>query len=284
MTTMALHGLVSMTNDEYHAAPGISNSHLTDISRTPEYYYAKRLDPNREPEEVTEAKLIGTATHAAILEPDLFESRFVAAPEGIDRRTKAGKEAYEEFKAEALGKVILPAKGYKKCLAMRDAVYRHPVAKKFLSHGQSEQTFFATDPETGELIKCRVDKRHDSGLNVDVKTCRDASPNGFAREMVQWRYYGQDPWYVDLQYLLFGERPPFVFVAVEKEPPYLVGVYFLEEEDREYGRRENRRLLNLLIECKRTNTWPGYCTEHMPIALPSWFKRQMEQADMEDAA
>src|SRR5690606_25250598 len=150
MTTMALHGLVSMTNDEYHAAPGISNSHLTDISRTPAYYYAKRLDPNREPEEVTEAKLIGTATHAAILEPDLFESRFVAAPEGIDRRTKADKEAYEAYKAEALGKVILPAKGYKKCLAMRDAVYRHPVAKKFLSHGQSEQTFFATDPETGE--------------------------------------------------------------------------------------------------------------------------------------
>jgi hypothetical protein len=50
---------------------------------------------------------LGTATHCAILEPERFNSEYVAMPEGIDRRTTAGKQAYADLLAS--GAEILAA-------------------------------------------------------------------------------------------------------------------------------------------------------------------------------
>lgn len=286
-------GLVECTNEQYHSGPGISKSHLDTIAgKSPRHYWHKYLNPNREPEEPTPAKVLGSAIHAIILEPDLFETGYVPNP-GIERRSNAGKAEWAAFVAENTGKVILSEEDYQKCLHIRDAVHLHPVAAGLLTGGKAEQTFYAIDPETGELVKCRTDYLHDSGaMIVDVKTTEDASPAGFGRSSANYRYPMQTAWYHRVLDAAYGEHPPYwVFLAVEKDPPYAIGIYFIDQhtgtfwtDDDGNERPTNRpgvlqlaheacsRDLTRIVQHKRSGQWPDYGIEALPLQLPTWWK------------
>lgn len=267
-------GLVQQTNDEYHSGPGISKSHLDAIaSASPRHYWHKYLNPNRERAEPTAAMVMGSAVHSAILEPDLFPSEVIEAPE-FDRRTKVGKAEYEAFKAANAGRIILPPEDYATCLAIRDAVHTHPVAAGLLQGGKAEQSFYAIDPETGELIKCRTDYLHDSGaMIVDVKTTEDASPAGFGKSSANFRYPIQTAWYNRVLDTCYGEHPEtWVFLAVEKKPPYAIGLYFMEPELLERAAIAAQRDFMRIVEHRRSGEWPDYGIEPQPLVLPGWSK------------
>lgn len=267
-------GLVQQTNDEYHSGPGISKSHLDAIaSASPRHYWHKYLNPERERAEPTAAMVMGSAVHSAILEPDLFPSEVIESPE-FDRRTKVGKAEYEAFKAANASKIILPPEDYATCLAIRDAVHTHPVAAGLLQGGKAEQSFYAIDSETGELIKCRTDYLHDSGaMIVDVKTTEDASPDGFGKSSANFRYPVQTAWYNRVLDAAYGEHPAnWVFLAVEKKPPYAIGIYFMEADLTERGAIAAQRDFMRIVEHKRKGEWPDYGIEPLPLTLPGWSK------------
>lgn len=281
-----LHGLVIQTNEEYHSGPGISKSHLDVVARSPFHYWAKYLNPNRpEPETPTQAMILGTATHTAILEPDLFPSQYITLPENAPKRpTSAQLKAknpsaetilaidwWEDFEKANAGKIILTPDDYATCMAMRDAVHTHPVAAQLLTDGESEQSFYAIDNDTGELIKCRPDWLRNNGVMVDVKTTEDASPDGFGRSVANYRYFVQAPWYLDILKRLYGEAPQwFIFIAVEKKYPFGVGVYFVENDQLDIGRARYVKDLAAIHECKTRGTWPGYSEQVEPLRLPKW--------------
>lgn len=268
-------GLIEQTNDEYHSGPGVSKSHLDTIATgSPRHYWHKYLNPQRVRQPPTPEMIMGTAVHTAVLEPDLFPSEVIQSP-GFDRRTKIGKAEHEAFHKEHAGKIILDPDDYAICLAIRDAVYQHPVAAGLLrAPGKAEQSFYAIDPETGELIKCRPDYLHDSGeLIVDLKTTKDASPAGFGRSAANLRYPVQTAWYNGVLDTLYGEHPEtWVFLAVEKEPPYAIGLYYVEPEDIERARIAARRDLLTIAHHKRTGEWPDWGLNPMPLELPAWTK------------
>jgi len=268
-------GLVECSNDEYHSAPGISKSHLDCIAgKSPMHYWSKYLDPNREPEQSTPAQVLGTAIHSIVLEPDLFKTGYVANP-GIERRSNAGKAEFAAFQAEHNGKIILSDEDYQTCLQIRDAVHRHPVAAGLLKGGKAEQTFFALEPDTGELIKCRYDYLHDGGgMAIDVKSTEDASPIGFGKSAANYRYDLQPPWYFDVLDILYGEIPKYwAFVAIEKIKPYAIGIYYATPEDIERARIVARRDFMRIVELKKANVWNDYGTEILPLTMPAWVKR-----------
>lgn len=269
-------GLLDLTNDEYHSGPGISKSHLDAIaSASPRHYWHKYINPNRERAEPTAAMIMGTAVHTAILEPDIFPSEVVQSP-GFDRRTKNGKAEAEAFAAMNAGKIVLEPKDYETCLAMRDAVHTHPVAAGLLMGGKSEQSFYAYDTDTGELVKCRFDYLHDSGaMSVDLKTTEDASPNGFGKSSANFRYPIQTAWYDGVLDRLYGEHPQtWVFLAVEKNPPYAIGIYMVSEATTpqllEAARIAARRDFHRIVEHKRSGVWDDYGVNPTPLALPNW--------------
>lgn len=267
-------GLVEQTNDEYHAGPGISKSHLDAISgASPRHYWHKYLNPDREPEVSTPAKIMGSAVHAAILEPDLFPTLVVASP-GFDRRTKNGKAGYEEFYGQHAGKIVLEPDDYETCIKVRDAVHTHPVASGLLKNGRAEQSFFAIDPDTGELVKCRTDYMHDSGaMIVDVKTTDDASPNGFGKSAANYRYIIQTAWYHRVLDCAFGEHPEnWLFLAVEKEPPFAVGIYFTESDAVARASIAAQRDFETIVKHRRSGVWPDYGMDPQPLLLPAWSK------------
>lgn len=265
-------GLVDCTNDEYHRGPGVSKSHLDAIAgASPKHYWHKYLNPDRVREEPTPAMVLGSAIHSAILEPDLFPLEYVADP-GINRRTNAGKAEYEAFVAENAGKTVLNDEQMQTCLMVRDAVHLHPVAAGLLQGGKAEQSFYAIDNETGELIKCRTDYLA-GDLIVDVKSTEDASPDGFGKSAANFRYPMQVAWYRHVMDSAFGEHPPhWVFLAVEKKPPHAIGIYFPVAEDVQRARLACRRDLMRIVQHKRANHWPDYGAEALPLSLPPWWK------------
>lgn len=261
-------GATALSNADYHAHPAASKSHLDKVNRSPAHYWAHYLDPNRQPQEPTSAMMLGTALHTAVLEPHLWDQQYAVPPQAFDRRTKVGKELAAAFEAEAEGKTVLAPGDADQIRRMADAVHRHPASSFLLDlPGIREGSYFWIDQQTGLECKCRPDwHSQDRRILVDVKTTEDASPRGFARSCANYRYHVQANWYQRP----FSEAEQFLFIAVEKAPPYLVAVYAATPAMVAAGGRAADNDLQLLARCKASNTWPGYSDEIQPLDLPSW--------------
>lgn len=264
----------NMKNEDYHAAPGISKSHLDDIAdKSAMHYWEKHLNPNHVRMK-SDAFVMGDAIHKAILEPDLFTTHFAAAPK-VDRRTKEGKAEYARFEFENAGKAILSADQYQTCLAVRDAAHRHPVASGLLAKGDAEVSFFASDAETEELVKCRPDFIMAGGdMIIDVKTTDDASDWGFSKAITNYRYDLSPAWYFDVIEAAGFARPErWLWIAFEKEPPYAIGVYYAPDEMIFKARETARRDFQRILHYKQLNQWPDYGAEIRTAKLTPWAKR-----------
>lgn len=266
-----------MDNATYHALTDVvSKSHLDLVAKSPLHYWARYLDPDRVEPEPTAAMLLGTALHTHVLEPDTCQDRYVIAPEGIDRRTKAGKEAWAEFEAAAAGKTVLSKPDAEQIMRMGESVLTHPAASLLLDQlpGKAETTWMWTDAATELRCKCRPDWLTDDGsLIIDLKTTEDASPRGFERSVANYRYWVQAGFYVEGLHRATGKRPDqFIFICVEKKPPYAVAVYAAAAEMIEAGWKQAQLDLEVLATCKAANAWPGYSDQIETINLPPWMR------------
>jgi hypothetical protein len=250
-----------MDNAAYHAHPAISKSHLDKIARSPLHYWARYIDPKRVTPESTPSMRLGSAFHTHTLELSKWDDEWAVAPAGIDRRTKAGKEAWTQFQAIAQGKQVLTAEEGEKVQHMGRAVWKHPAAAMLLTmNGEPETTHMWRDAATGLQCKCRPDWLSDDGkIAVDLKSTRDASPRGFRQSVMAYRYGVQAAWYSHGIEQATGIRPEaFIFIAVETEAPYGVGVYAADEELIEHGWRLCQRDLQRIADCRESDQWPSY--------------------------
>ena len=107
---------------------------------------------------------------------------------------------------------------------------------------------------------------------VDVKTCTDASAEGFARSIATLGYDLQAAFYQDGIKAITGRTLPFYFIAVEKDAPQAATVYRASEAVIDVGRAKYRGALQLLQWCRTNNRWPAYQPngEIETIELPRW--------------
>lgn len=279
MTDITKSGLYpGIPNEFYHnGGVGISKSDLDLIHRSPAHFAAAKEAPRKE----TPAMLLGTVAHSAILEPDLFASRYVASPK-FDRRTTRGKEDAAAFELEVRtkGQEPIDAEMYETAIKMRDAVYTHP-AKRFLSEaGSAEMSVFWHDAEILEACGCNPDYQYckarpdyllNNGMVVDLKTTDDARPEAFRRKIASFRYHVQQAYYSDGVKAVWGEEPRgFVFLTVETTSPYGINIFMLDAESVEIGRDAYKADLKTYIGCLKSNYWPSYAQEVTVIDLPRW--------------
>ena len=240
--------------------------------RSPAHAYEAMVNPPPQ----TDAERLGEAVHMAVLQPDLFARRYVRGPEG-DRRTKAVREAWQEVAAANPGATILLPAEYDQIIAIRDAVYRHPTARKLFG-GEAERSAVWRDPDTGVLCKGRFDEINRTvGCITDLKTTQDASPAAFTRAIYGYRYYLQAAHYLAGAQALGIDVRFFVIIAVEKEPPYGVAIYHVSGEAIRAGLEELRPLLTVYARCMETGVWPSYPAEAVEITLPPWAWRQIDE-------
>lgn len=309
----------TISNHDYHAGPGISKSGLDLVSVSPLHLIAKKSEPQGVP---SHALYFGTAFHSLILEPEDFAKSFVLAleipPTALDKAddmkakckelglpvsgTKSeltvrlktadptivfAAELEANFAAANVGKTILNQKDWDALHSMRAAVRAHPMASKILAlPGKSEQSIYWNDPETGELCRCRTDRwAHAAGIIADLKTCEDASPDGFAKSIAGWRYHVQDAYYTDgiahaIEQAGIEDIPAptrFLFIAVQKDARVVdgkafgVGVYSLDADGKTLGRVQYRENLDFYASCKKSGEWPCYGDKVTLIPLPGWY-------------
>jgi exodeoxyribonuclease VIII len=264
-------GILSLPEAQYRAAEGISKSALDYVAppRTPAHF--KAYIDGLFKTETTPAMRLGQMIHRAILEPDALDVS--VKPEGLNLSTKEGKE----WKA-AQTKTIITQDEYVTIKGMRDSVHAHPAVKRVLDNARTEVSLFASG-EDGVLRKARVDALPEGGnVIVDIKSCQSADPDMMAKSVASYRYDVQAAYYLDLCQLLGLDKTEFLFVCVEKTPPFAVAVYALDQDAIAWGRKQYQRDLAAVKHCMAEDHWPSFTQDITTLGLPSWAAKQAEAA------
>jgi len=119
--------IIKMPVSEYRDLDGINFSSLKHMAESPKSYKWHEDHPTEE----TAAMAFGTAFHAAVLEPDLFAGTYIARPEGLDGRTKAGKDWAADV--EAKGFIVLSFDQAEQIKEMSRNFRGHPLIAPFLN-------------------------------------------------------------------------------------------------------------------------------------------------------
>ncbi len=280
-----------ITAEDYHgreicASPSISATGLKLIaSRSPlHYWYQSPLNPDRPAQKEKPHFAIGKAVHDLLLLSDRWGEKYHILPDGFDARYKKWAWAVEmRQEAEDNGLTVLTKQQADHAMAMAESIASHELAGALLTSGRPEMTLAAQDPKTGIWLRARPDVLPDAmEIIPDIKTDLDGSPIAFAGKATRLGYFQAAAHYIDVIDLVFGwQARRFVLIVVEKEPPFIVTIYHLDDDDIQRGRMVNRKAINTFAECLKLNSWPPYSPPGHPIVrlqMGGWAARQIDDA------
>lgn len=261
-----------MTEKEYRAHPAVSRSQLFKLRESPEKF--RYYEDNPEPP--TPALIFGQLLHAMVLQPDTVDRDFAVTTFG--RRTKT----FDKQQAELPEAVTLVTESeFEQAVAMKKKLENIDYVRQLLS-GEREKPFFWTDDLTGEECKCRVDCIGNvNGLDIitDLKTTNNAETNYFMRQAPNYGYHLQAAMYREGVKKCTGKDYIFVFVVIEKDPPYAVNIFQANKAFITHGFDMFRELLGIYHDCKQTGNWYGYLGKHNIIndlSLPAYLAKEIE--------
>lgn len=247
--------------EAYHSARAVGKSSLWTLHcKTPAHVHGSEDEPSSDMD-------FGSAVHVAVLEPHRFDRAVIRGPEG--RRGNKWKDAL----AEHPNSLVLPSPLYDKVLRMRDTVMRDPIVRQLSSEfAMIEHSAFWRDEETGLMCKCRPDLyRADESLMVDMKTTGDATKQAWLKRAMDMGYHVQDTWYSD-GWQRAAQEPvdTFLFLVVERDPPFAHAIYELGPGEKDLGRRIARKALQRYAACAKANDWPGHMSGVQVMTFPEY--------------
>lgn len=251
-------GIVIETNAEYHGyKDAISKSRLANMSVCPAYF--KWCEDN--PQEPSEDMVLGSAFHKIVLEPETFYDEFAVMP-NFDGRTTQGKLLKKQFGETKGNRQGITQEQYDTICGMRDSIMSNTYARKLIN-GNIEQSMYFTDDLTKVECKCRPDvwrKVADRVVITDLKSAKSVMPNDFMRDCVKYHYDLQTAMYRDGASKVLDvpkDNIDFVFIAVEKKPPYLLNIMQADTYVIQKGEADFREYIGTYLECKEKNLWYG---------------------------
>lgn len=261
-----------LTNTQYHADPALSASGAKDILQAPAIYKHHREHPVHK-----DVYDFGSLVHTLVLRD---ETEAVVVVDADSWRGAAAREIRDE--ARKNGAIACLRKEHEKAKAMADAVKAHPLAAALLEDGRAEQSVFWQHP-TGVMLRARFDwypnpKTGRPFVLVDYKTAVNGNPDDFNKTIASNGYDLQWAFYTAAARSLGHDDPELLFVAQEKEAPYLVSVNGLDIEAKQIAKARMDRAVRIYAECMETDTWPGYPGDVNYLSLPLWFIRENEDA------
>lgn len=261
------NGIHDITNNSYHYSEGISRSMLMDFKRSPYHYWHAHLSGIKPNEETTPAMNIGSAVHTLVLEPNLWEDEFHV----ITQQTRPRKDTapWQKVIEEADGKIILTPEEHFKALSMANSIQSDDAIMSLLQDCKIEQSIYFNHKKTGIQCKVRPDA-WSNGLVFDIKTSADASYKSFQSSCANYGYFIQAAMIKQALESLDIEFIEFVFIVVEKEPPYALAVYSLSQESIEYGENKYNEMMDGILYCMERDNWPSYRVQQ--LTPPAWVK------------
>ena len=250
-----------ISTEDYHRNPRLSSSGLKYVAKSMAHYLEYRANPPGP----TKARLVGSAVHAGFLEGGMGNAVLLAP--GATRNTNL----YREFVLQNPGKIHLIADEYEDVQRIVDQLHAHPTLKALFRGGVAENSVFWTDPETGVECKCRPDYWLPDGTIIDLKTTEDASDEGIAFAMRDYKYHWQTAWYLDgVSAALSRKVTNFVHVFVEKTAPYGISIRVLADQSIESSRAEVRQILTKYAAGMKTSSQLGYPEQIQDLVLPGY--------------
>jgi hypothetical protein len=190
--------------------------------------------------------------------------------QALDLMKRLGKEVpiladqERRFFVRNEGKTILHKDEWDRLAGMARALSEEPSLKPILAHGRAEQTLVAKDPDTGVLLKARLDWMNPF-TTLDLKTFtvkRNGSIDRAIHDAIYYEGYYRQAYFYDLvRRLVTGEKPGdvgFVFAFVEGDQPHEVRLKRLSAKRGgslnlfwETARIEVHSMIHLYTECLR---------------------------------
>jgi PDDEXK-like domain of unknown function (DUF3799) len=263
--------ILNEPSEVYHSAAAFGIHDLADLSPYPVRFKLKHIDHATKDQD-SPALQFGRFLHCLALEgEEAAAARFVPAPD-VDRRTKAGKDAWAAFESHNAGREIVSQLDSDLAWAMVKAVRNHKTAAALFNQGQPEVTFRYQMKHFA--VQCRCDWYDESDkaapIIVDLKSIEKLED--FDRQFLNFGYYRQAAFYrqVVKSVLKIDADPQFIFVVVEKQEPHLVQVVAPDAQSLAVGWQECERDLMTLKGCMESGIWPGAPEELTSISLPKW--------------
>jgi len=264
----------------YHAWPLPSSTLLNESWRYSPAHALRRMG-----EPIDSASLrIGTALHLLVLEgEDAFRSQFAWGGPVNPKTGKAFGSDTDKFREWA---AAIRAEG-KECITTEEANAVRGMAASIVDHPGAFAHLHATkdDREVSgifrpfEDIELRAKFRADGiapsfGAIVDLKTTQSANFWDWRSSIVKWGYHRQAALYLMGAQACGLDVQDFVWLVVDKEPPYAVGLYRLDMTDIGVGDTQVRELLREWHQCVESGEWPAYGDECITVSLPRWSRIQ----------
>lgn len=258
----------------------ISSHGLMNILRSP-FHYKKLLERKEPP---SKSMIIGSAFHALLLETDVFTEQydiFFKPEPDKTMSAKINKEKLAEITMDNPNKTILMADDYNEIARMATEVRGVKGARDLLKlKGNVEESIYLK--YEGIKIKIRPDKYCKSGILIDVKTTKNAHPDSFRRDCLNYHYDLQLAFYADmLGKVLDVEFKDVFIIAVENNYPFACQVYSCSEIGFiDIGRQRYQKAMEIYKECLKSNKYPGYekytNDEYgiFNLSLPDWFLKE----------
>ncbi len=268
----------NMPEAEYHARTEVSKHDLDMIARAPLFYRYKKDNPIVEDDEMN----FGSLVHMVVLQPEMIDICTRILPPDAPKRPSitqinAKKPSDETLSAiawwsnwndTANGRYRVTTSDLEKAHEMKASLLSNPATAKYLEvEGKREASLFWER----EGVKCRARLDIFTSTEIpDLKTCWDASRNGFMKEIGKRRYAHQGEHYLDGAKACGSAALSFVLIAVESVKPYLCAAHQLGETSIEVAGQENRQLLRTYKQCQDSGIWSNIADDHRPLEAPVW--------------
>lgn len=272
--------------EDYHRILGLTKTGLMMLRKSPAHFWHWMTSPA---DESTKAMHIGTATHLAVFEPHKWDDEIVVVPADAPKKpTKSQMEAkkpsedavaaiawWKDFYAKNEGKIILSQEENQEVNAMAAMVRGNKEVEPYLIHPSAkvEVSIVSVEKVKGLDIVCkgRCDLiTMDNTVIVDLKTTEDASAEGFSKSFMSFGYWMQAAHYISICRASGIPIEKFLFIAVEKNPPYCTAIYELDAASLEKAFLIRQRLMENLSDCIARGEFPAYTKGTQSLTLPPW--------------
>lgn len=289
-------GIFEMTMEEYVKYPAYSRSVLVAALESAGHALAVETQPKDE----TDAMRLGTATHAAFLEPAEVAKHFslyrgkptekegqLIFPKTIVRRGNH----WEAHKKNALSQGMDPhltLTQYEHALSMGEALRLHRKTRTLFERKPVRREVVIVFSITALGVEIPIKVRIDSLIQdefptlVDLKTAADISDFSFTQSIIRYGY--------DIQAWLYRKAfiartkldiTNFVIAAVEKDQKIAVGsklthaVRVIEMEVwLPGGQQRGLQALGVIARGIQTGDWPAYPDQVETLDPPKWYQKQ----------
>lgn len=195
---------IGMPNSVYHSDPALGSSNLRKVAISPpDFWFSSFMNPVREDDKDTPAKLRGTAVHVLVLYgEEAFGQDYLRIPHTSDMSPAEKGTMTKKYNVLAAGarKIALPGKVYDNVAISSAMISRNKELSRALLGGLNEVSIFWVDEETGIPLKARIDCLKPRGVG-ELKSITNPLSKSFPQacrdSIATYRYDGQAAHYMD---------------------------------------------------------------------------------------